>query len=138
MYSISLNGDEETTVGAPQIVKFNDTTTKRYIRKSDTTNISSIWYNIKFDPSADDKFYNGWARRGSKISVDSASNSVDPIGGSINRRGSISRWSEYRDCWMRFDTLAATAESAVGPENVQILETNSEFPEVDEPTTDDE
>jgi hypothetical protein len=35
---------------------------------------------------------------------------------------------------MRFDTLAATAESAVGPEDVQILETNPEFPEeVDNP-----
>ena len=136
MYSISLNGDEENTVGAPQIVKFNDTTTKRYIKKSDTTNISSIWYNIRFDPSADDKFYNGWARRGSKISVDSAHKSAYPIGGSINSNASISKWSAFNDCWMRFDTLAATAESAVGPENVQILETNSEFSEVDEPEND--
>ncbi len=132
MYSISLNGDEETTVGAPQIVKFNDKTTKRYIRKSDTTGISSIWYNLEFDPSADDKFYNGWSRRSSYIDVGSATKSAFSYGGVINYNASISEWSKNNDCWMRFDTLAATADSAVGPENIQILETNPEFPEENE------
>jgi len=94
-----------------------DTTTERYIKVDDTTKTSSVWYNIQFDPSVDEKFHNGWAREG---------NWLDPTGAgfSVPKGILLSEFSKANDCWMRFDILAATADSAT---KITILETNSEF-----------
>jgi len=117
-------------VNTGEIILPSDNETKRYIRKSDTSTTSAVWYNIKFDPSVDDKFYNGWSRNGSKISVDSATNQ---IGNNNTPNTLLSEYSKNNDCWMRFDTLAATSDSAI---QAFVLSTNEEFPEIDEETPD--
>ena len=103
-----------------EMILSNDTETKRYIRVSDCSDVASVWYSIQFDVSADDKFHNGWAREGAWL---------DPTGAgdALPRNNQLlSEFSKTNDCWMRFDTLAATAASATGS---IIIEDNDEFPE---------
>ncbi len=116
-------------INTGDIISPNDNKTKRYIRKNDTSTTSTIWYNILFDPSVDNKFYNGWSRNGSKISVNSA---TDQIGNNNTSNTLLSEYSKNNDCWMRFDTLAATSDSATQA----VLETNKEFPKINEETLD--
>ena len=117
-------------INTEEIILSNDNETKRYIRKSDTSTTSAVWYNIKFDPSVDDKFYNGWSRKGSNISVDSATDNIFRNGTST-----LSEYSKNNDCWMRFDTLAATSDSAIRA--LQPIDNNDEFPEEDENNPDE-
>ena len=114
-------------INTGELILSNDNETKRYIKKSDTSTTSAIWYNIKFDPSVDNKFYNDWSRRGSNINVNGAAKKIG---------STLSEYSKNNDCWMRFDTLAATSDSAIQSfgNALPILNTNEEFPEINEET----
>jgi len=103
------------------------------IRVSDTDNVASTWFNVQFDSNADNLFYNGWSRNGDSISVDSATNAM---GNGSNRDTLLSEFSKENDCWMRFDTLASTSDSAKAA--FEIVEINNEFPEIDGETPLDE
>ena len=102
------------------------------IRVSDTDNVASTWYNIQFNPNADDRFHNGWSRDGSTISVNDATVGLGrgPSGNSNYRPLPLSEYSKNNDCWMRFDTLASTADAAVAA--FEPIEINPEFPETND------
>ena len=93
------------------------------IRVSDADNIGSTWFNIQFDPNADELFYNGWSRDGDSVSVDGA---TTLMGRGFNRDTLLSEFSKTNDCWMRFDTLATTRDSAIAA--FDTIEINEEFP----------
>ena len=75
-----------------------------YIKDDHTTNIKTTWYNIQFSKGADEIFLNGASRFGDRIDLDGAD---DPC------NIPLSEFSISNDCWMRFDTLAASRDSAL-------------------------
>ena len=79
----------------------------RYIKKSDCTTTDKVWYNISFTKEASDLFLNGWVRDRNNIKTSGANDQL--------KSGTTLQEFSAGDtgCWMRFDTLAATAESAV-------------------------
>ena len=79
----------------------------RYIKKSDCTTTKTVWYNISFTKEASDLFLNGWVRDRNNIRTSGANDQL--------KSGTTLQEFSAGDtgCWMRFDTLAATAESAV-------------------------
>ena len=95
----------------------------RYIRKSDCTTTDKVWYNISFTKEASDLFLNGWVRDRNNIRTEGANNQ-------LSSGTSLQEFSAGNTgCWMRFDTLAATAESAV-----QAFVENDEPEIINEPT----
>ena len=78
----------------------------RHIKVSDCTTTEAIWYNIQFSKEASELFINGWVRDRNNIRITGAD---DQLPNGI----SLADYSVTNDCWMRFDTLAATAESAI-------------------------
>ena len=77
-----------------------------YIKSSDTTDIEWTWYNIQFSPDVDDIFLNEASRYGNRIDLDGGNEGM-PEG------SKLSQFSISNDCWMRFDTLAASRDSAL-------------------------
>lgn len=78
----------------------------RYIRKSDCTDTKTVWYNIQFTKEASDIFLNGWVRDRNNIRSGGADKQL-PSGTDLQTYS-----AGNTGCWMRFDTLAATADSA--------------------------
>jgi len=78
-----------------------------YIKKSDCTTTDKVWYNIAFTKEASDLFLNGWVRDRNNIRTNGANDQL--------KSGTTLQEFSAGDtgCWMRFDTLAATAGSAV-------------------------
>ena len=66
-----------------------------------------MWYNIAFTKEASDLFLNGWVRDRNNIRTNGANDQL--------KSGTTLQEFSAGDtgCWMRFDTLAATAGSAV-------------------------
>ena len=79
----------------------------RYIKKSDCTTTKTVWYNIAFTKEASDLFLNGWVRDRNNIRTSGANDQLKS--GTTLQEFSAGN----AECWMRFDTLAATAESAI-------------------------
>jgi hypothetical protein len=135
MFSREVN-EEGEFIPTPKIPA--DSTEKRYILVSDTTNVSSIWYRIEFDSSVDNRFYSFVSRKGTKLNIDGANGkneagaatltSREGARGKLLQKG-LSEFSKTYPCWMRFDVLADTADNA---ENTAILESNPEHPEPDD------
>ena len=122
----------KTICATSSVIVEPEDTKERYILASDATNIQALWYNIEFDPSVDPLFFGGWAREGSDIDPTGATPRYNP-----RFSGPLSEFSKTNDCWMSYQTLAATPESAV--ENIVINEdSNPEHPEPTPESTDTE
>ena len=133
MYTFAIEGEGDTALPSQESVTVEPEETKeRYILASDATNIQALWYNIEFDPSVDPLFFGGWAREGKDIDPTGATRRYNP-----SSDGPLSEFSKTNDCWMSYQTLAATPESAV--ENIVINEgSNPEHPESTPESTDTE
>ena len=133
MYTFNIEGEGDTALpGQEPVIVEPEDTKERYILASDATNIQALWYNIEFDPSVDPLFFGGWAREGSDIDPTGATPRYNP-----RFSGPLSEFSKTNDCWMSYQTLAATPESAVA--NVVINEgSNPEHPESTPESTDTE
>lgn len=79
----------------------------RFIKVADCTTTDKVWYNIAFTQEASDVFLNGWVRDRNNIRTEGANDQL-PSGTNLQTFS-----SGDSGCWMRSDTLAATAESAV-------------------------
>ena len=99
-----------------------------FIAKSDTTRTKSVWYCILFDKSVDNLFNGGWVRMGNNVDLDGADYYTIGLAVDNHQGGNgidygaynfssyspkLSTYSQYMDCWMRFDTIAHTPESAL-------------------------
>ena len=133
MNTFAIEGEGDTALPGRDPVKVQSTEDKeRYIAVNDATNIQSLWYNIEFDPSVDPLFLGGWAREGNNIDETGATGRYNP-----SSDGPLSEFSKNNDCWMSYQTLAATAESALS--SVIINEgSNPEHPESSPESTDTE
>lgn len=89
----------------------------KYVRVQDCSTIRNVWYNIQFYPEVNSRFHEGWAMEGSdEIDVTRAGAYQNLLQSKY-----ISDISKNNDCWMRFDTLAASEESALDPGNMEII-----------------
>lgn len=107
MTTFAIEGEGDTALPGDESIRVEpEDTAERYILASDATNIQALWYNIEFDPSVDPLFFGGWAREGTNI---------DPTGATRRYRpssdGPLSEFSKTNDCWMSYQTLAATPDS---------------------------
>jgi hypothetical protein len=92
----------------------------RYIRKEDCTEIEYVWYNISFTQEASDLFLNGYVRDGNNIRTPEGAQNNFFFSGiaandALDQGTSLQEYSVSTEVgtWMRFDTLAATEESAL-------------------------
>ena len=80
------------------------------------TKEASVWYRIEFNENADNHFLNRYVLfQGNNSEIEIDRNGADE---KLDDNIKLSEYSKTNPCWMRFDVLAASAESAG---NVEIL-----------------
>ena len=101
-----------------------------HIKVSDCTRTDSVWYNIQFSASASEAFLGDHVRFEENIRTKGASGGqLLTQNFSFERLGvGLDTYSINNDCWMRYDVLAASRESAIQASIAQSTEvTNNAF-----------
>ena len=109
--------------GKPEQRDLTATAINDGILETHLTKVKAIWMCIKFDPSVDDLFNQGWVYNASDpqaITIDKngADYALASVGGFkgkeyMRTHQKLSDYSNNFDCWMRFDTLAAGEDDAL-------------------------
>ena len=77
-----------------------------------TTKEASVWYRIEFNEIADQYFLNGYVLGEGTKAPGIFTIDRNGAGYELGSGEKLSEYSKSNPCWMRFDTLAASAASA--------------------------